>query len=121
MDFLIVLAVGMDATRNESIYTRPANPKIDFFFGNYDWRDSWKVEKEKTPGLSFRHFLAQRYASQMESLGYLNVPLHKMKEIRSNEKNLPLYHLAFFSRNKLGYRFWDQVLKYGTDQQMLEF
>jgi hypothetical protein len=42
-----------------------------------------------------------------------------MKEIRSNEKNLPLYHLAFFSKHPRGYQFWDQVLKYGTDQLSL--
>ena len=121
IDFLIVLAVGMDATRNEAIYTRPDNPQIDSFLGDNMWREKWKIESSKIHGLSFRHFLAQEYAFRMESLGYLKKPLHKMKEIRSSEKNLPLYHLAFFSRNPKGYRFWDQVLKYGTDQQKFTF
>lgn len=39
--------------------------------------------------------------------------------VRSNEKNLPLYHLAFFSKHPRGYEFWNQVLKYGTDQLSL--
>jgi three-Cys-motif partner protein len=121
IDFLVVLAVGMDATRNEANYTRPENPRVDRFLGSYDWRERWRSEREKTQGLSFRHFLAQEYASRMESLEYIRVPLHKMKVVRSVDKNLPLYHLALFSRNKLGYRYWDQVLKYGVDEQMLPF
>ena len=39
-----------------------------------------------------------------------------MKLVRSDEKNLPLYYLALFSRHKRAYEFWEQVLKYGTDQ-----
>ena len=36
--------------------------------------------------------------------------------MRSDEKNLPLYCLALFSRNLTAYKFWDDVLKYSTDQ-----
>ena len=39
-----------------------------------------------------------------------------MKLVRSDEKNLPLYYLAPFSRNQLAYKFWESALKYGTDQ-----
>ncbi len=53
----------------------------------------------------------------MRSLGYLDVETHRMKLVRSDEKNLPLYYLALFSRNQTAYQFWDEVLKYGTDQQ----
>ena len=42
-----------------------------------------------------------------------------MKEVRSDDKNLPLYHLALFSRSPRAYDFWDQVLKYSTDQTSL--
>jgi len=117
MDFLIILAVGMDATRNEQFYTRPNNKRVDSFLGISDWRTRW--QKASVKGIAFRHFLCQEYANQMETLGYKKVPLSKMKEVRSNEKNLPLYHLAFFSKHDLGYEFWDQVLKYSTDQQLL--
>ena len=57
----------------------------------------------------------------MQSLGHLPVPFYKMKEVRSDEKNLPLYHLAFFSKHELGYKYWDEVLQYGTDQLNLGF
>jgi hypothetical protein len=39
-----------------------------------------------------------------------------MKKVRSDDKNLPLYHLALFSRKQVAYQYWDDVLKYSTDQ-----
>lgn len=117
MDFLIVLAVGMDATRNKAVYTDPKNHQIQRFLDVDDWRARWNVAR--TRKILFRHFLAREYASQMQTLSYLTVPLEKMKEVRSDDKNLPLYHLAFFSRHELGYTFWEQVLKYSSDQQSL--
>jgi hypothetical protein len=69
--------------------------------------------------MDFRVFLAQEFANRMAALGYLPIGLDKMKEIRSNEKNLPLYHLAFFSKHPRGYDFWGKVLTYGTDQLSL--
>jgi hypothetical protein len=42
-----------------------------------------------------------------------------MREVRSAEKNLQLYHLALFSRSEKAFEFWDDVLKYSTDQKGL--
>lgn len=64
-------------------------------------------------------FLAEEFSSSMEGLGYLKQPLHRMKLIRSDNKNLPLYYLALFSKSQTAYKFWDDVLKYGTDQTSL--
>lgn len=61
-------------------------------------------------------FLAEEFAASMEALGYLPTPIHKMKRVRSDEKNLPLYYIAMFSGHPLAHSFWDDVLKYGTDQ-----
>jgi hypothetical protein len=55
----------------------------------------------------------------METLGYLSTPIHRMKLIRSDERNLPLYYIALFSRDKLAYKLWDQARKYSTDQRRL--
>ena len=52
----------------------------------------------------------------MQSLEYLEQPLDQMKMVKSDEKNLPLYYLALFSRHATAYKFWGDVLKYGTDQ-----
>jgi hypothetical protein len=52
----------------------------------------------------------------MTTLGYIPPPFYMMKEVRSDEQNLPLYHLALFSRHPRGYEFWTEVLKYSDDQ-----
>ncbi len=119
MDFLVLLALHMDANRNIDHYTSPANAKLDEFLGNTLWRKHWQEEKSKRT--HFARFLANEYSQAMQSLGYLPVPFYKMKEVRSDEKNLPLYHLAFFSKHELGYKYWDEVLQYGTDQINLGF
>jgi hypothetical protein len=86
---------------------------------NTEWRERWKTAG--TPRSDFRQFLAAEFSKSMESLGYLPTPLHRMKLVRSDERNLPLYYLALFSRHQRAHEFWDDVLKYGTDQGSFEF
>jgi len=117
MDFLILLALAMDAHRFQRLYTASGNLKIDHFLGDPTWREKWR--QSRAEGVDFRRFLATRFALQMKHLGYLDTGLEKMMEVRSEEYNLPLYHLAFFSRHERGYQFWDQVLRYGIDQLSL--
>jgi hypothetical protein len=69
--------------------------------------------------MSFRRFLAERFARQMTTLNYLQAGLETMLEVRSDEQNLPLYHLAFFSKHPRGYQFWKEACKYDTDQLTL--
>jgi three-Cys-motif partner protein len=120
VDFLTLLALWMDANRNLQHYVDPANQKIDEFLGLTSWRERW-TEQLLSRGLSFPQFLAEEYASQMQSLGYLPQAFHHMKQIRSDLNNLPLYHLALFSRHTLAYEYWEQVLKYSTPQSRFDF
>jgi len=114
IDFVVLLAVGMDANRNYDHYVEGHSTKIDEALGNKEWRDRWKAVGVRRR--DFRQFLALEFSMSMESLGYLKQPLNRMKLVRSDEKNLPLYYLALFSRHQTAYQFWDDVLKYGTDQ-----
>lgn len=116
VDFLVLLALQMDASRNMSNYLNPSNRKLDEFLGRDDWRERW-ARQSSTKG--FPQFLAEEYAGQMQTLGYLPVPFHRMKQVRSDLRNLPLYRLALFSRHDLGYQYWDEVLKYSTSQASL--
>lgn len=116
VDFLVLLAIGMDANRNYEHYVTGESTKIDDALGNTDWRARWDQITHRD---EFRSFLAREFSLSMESLGYL--PQREMKLVRSDEKNLPLYYLALFSRNDVAYQFWNQVLKYGTDQQSFEW
>ncbi len=117
LDFLFLLAVQMDANRNLDHYLDQDNHRIDEFLDLPDWRERWKIAEGQ--GTSFPRYLAEEYSGQMEKLRYLPVPWHKMKQVRSDEKNLPLYRLALFSRHPLAYQFWDEVLRYSSDQRAL--
>jgi len=113
MDFLCLLALYMDANRNYSQYVSEDSPRVSEFLGTENWRDAWfKAQSQSIP---FPRFLAQQFAQQMGTLDYIQPPFYSMKEVRSDEKNLPLYHLALFSRHERAYEFWDGVLKYSTD------
>lgn len=117
IDFLVLLAVYMDANRNYELYVSEDATKVDEFLGSQNWRERWNLARWN--GILFPQFLATEFASSMESLGYLPTPLHRMKRMKSDDKNLPLYYLALFSRSDRGHKLWDQVLKYGTDQKTL--
>jgi three-Cys-motif partner protein len=111
-DFLVLLALYMDANRNYSLYVDEKSTKLDDFLGDQAWRSSWaKAQELRMP---FPRFVADEYARRMCDMGFLPSP--QMKEVRSNERNLPLYHLAIFSRHPRAYEFWREVLKYSTDQ-----
>jgi hypothetical protein len=116
IDFVVLLAIGMDANRNYDHYVDGNSPKIDEALGNTEWRERWKTAGRRS---DFRRFLAQEFSMSMQSLDYLEQPLDRMKLVKSTEKNLSLYYIALFSRHKTAYKFWDDVLKYGTDQQSL--
>jgi three-Cys-motif partner protein len=119
LDFICLLALHMDAKRNYSRYLSTDSKKIDEFLGADSWRSAWITEQYKP--VQFPRFLAEQFSNRMQTLGYIPPPFYKMKEVRSNEKNLPLYHLALFSRSQRAYDFWDEVLKYSTDQTFLDF
>jgi len=117
VDFLVLLALHMDANRNERIYTGK-HPRLDDFLGQSEWRSRWA---NRTTNIAFPRFLAEEYSQQMAALKYLPMPFDLMKPIRSDVKNLPLYHLALFSRSPLALEYWKQVLKYSTAQGSLSF
>lgn len=114
VDFLITLALGMDANRNYEHYVKENASKVDDFLGSSTWRQRWAAAQ--WDAVKFTRFLADEFSKSMASLGYIPPPFYTMKEVRSREKNLPLYRLALFSRHERAYKFWDQVLKYSTDQ-----
>jgi len=117
IDFVVILAVGMDANRNYDHYVDGNSTKIDEALGNIGWRDRWRAAGARRK--DFRQFLASEFSLSMESLKYIKQPLDRMKLVRSVEKNLPLYYVALFSRHETAYKFWGDVLKYSTDQTSL--
>ena len=117
MDFLILLML-MDPLRNEAQYVGDNDERINRFLGDSDWRNTW-MEAQKR-GQTIRRFLAEQFATRMIAMGYRDEARKTTVEVRSNEKNLPLYHLSFFSKSKTAYKFWKEVRKYATDQTSLD-
>ena len=119
VDFLILVPTEMDANRNERRYSQPENKTLDEFFGDANWRIEWdKARHAREP---FWGFVLKHFASRMEALKYLDQAAEQAELIRSVQKNLPLYRLAFFSRSHLGARFWKDVRKYATPQTAFDF
>jgi len=114
IDFVVLLAIGMDANRNYDHYVDGNSKKIDDALGNIEWRKRWRAEGARRR--DFRRFLTTEFSMSMKSLGYLDQPLDRMRLVRSDEKNLPLYYLALFSRHPTALKFWDDVLNYSDDQ-----
>ncbi len=113
MDFLILLALHMDANRNYKYYINEENTKIDKFINSTHWRKEVLESNE-----SFVHFLADQYKANMSSLGYKVTDT--FQQVRSDAKNLPLYYLAFFSKHDLGNKFWKIVQQHSNAQRKLD-
>lgn len=114
IDFLILLALHVDANRNLERYAQEESEVIDLFLGDPGWRKRWSAAK--SGGEKLVPFLAEEYSKRMESIGYFPMPLDQMVKIRTYEKRLPLYYLAFFSKHPTGVKFWQEVLKYSDPQ-----
>jgi len=108
MDFLILQALHMDANRNFDTYLNEENTKIAEYLGITNWRELFEQD-----GVIYRKdfvkFLAEQYQEQMSKLGYQKAK--HMHQIRSNEKNLPLYYLSFYSKHPTGEKFFKEVQK----------
>lgn len=118
MDFLVLLS-WMDANRNEFRYVEYENDRIDNFLGDEGWRDRWlKLKKVK---YDFRKYLAEEFVRKMMTLGYPETAMNTLFPIRSSDKKLFLYHLAFFSKSVRGYDFWNKARLGGPKQTSLNF
>lgn len=119
VDFLVLLALGMDANRNfYSEYIKNNSDRIDNFLGLNDWRNRW--EQAYARGESEIRFLAEEYNNQMISLGYLQKPIENFIPIIYDEKNILLYYLAFFSKHSTGFKFWKNVHERNIDPSFFD-
>ncbi len=115
VDFLVLIPSCMDINRNKDNYCRASDPSLDRFLGTTSWRGKWK--NKETPYSSFGLFIADEFGKQMLELGFIYKNTADMERVRMGyDQNLPLYHLAFFSRNKLGVKFWRETIRRTNDQ-----
>lgn len=118
MDFLVLIACGMDAQRNEKVYLSKGNTIVECFLGNPSWREDWSEAECK--GVSFSDYLVEAFSREMVKLNYKPVDLTDTVLIRQ-PNNAPLYRLAFYSRSNTGTEFWKQARKYSDRQRKIDF
>jgi len=108
VDFLILQALHMDANRNFETYLKSENTRISDYLGITNWRELFEFSYN-TRRKYFIKFLADQYQEQMCKLNYERG--NNMHQIRSNEKNLPLYYLSFYSKDPRGIDFFKKIKK----------
>ena len=106
----------MDANRNIETYLKDKNTKIADYLGKSNWREL--LEENSYYKNNFVKFLADQYQEQMYQIGYQKSK--HMHHIRSNQKNLPLYYLAFYSKNPRGIDFFKKIQGYVKPQLKLD-
>jgi three-Cys-motif partner protein len=120
IDFLVLIPTNMDARRNESIYVEPDEIIVDTFLGDQNWRIEW-AEKKLSPNSDFGLFVLDYFGRKMRNLKYIYNGPEDTKPIYLKSKNLPLYHLAYFSRDKIGSEFWNDTKEYTNPQMGFNF
>ncbi len=118
MDFLILQAYYMDANRNYDNYRNEDSFKISEYLGNNDWRDLFDKNHLRYKG-DFVKFLAYEYQEKMYQLGYQKEL--RMHQIKLPRTNVPLYYLAFYSKNPRGIDFFKKVETRVSSQTSLVF
>lgn len=117
VDFLILLALQMDANRNFIYYSEADNKKVDLFIGKDNWREPFKnMEVSRNDFISY---LAKVYDENMHRLGYKVKNEGLKPKVDAEQYNLALYYLAFYSKHELGNKFFKEIQKYHIPQQQL--
>lgn len=117
IDFLILLALMMNAKRNLHNFIQEHSITIDLFIKRTDWRNKFKsgeMRKEE-----FIKFLAYTYDDNMLKLGYKVRSEGLKPKVDASEYRLALYYLAFYSKHPLGNEFFTAIQKYHDTQQKL--
>jgi hypothetical protein len=102
----------MDAHRNEGAYMASGNTTVEEFLGDPDWR----AKRAASTG-DFGAFIVDQFGQAMKRLGFIYDGPSEEVPIYLPGKNFKLYHLAFYSKNELGMKFWRTARK-GSDDQL---
>lgn len=114
IDFLVLIASGMDANRNRDLYLKSDSDAVANFLGTERWRSAWANARS-----SFGEFVADQFGLAMQRIGYVYEGLASLQQVRSTEKNLALYHLGVFSKHPLGAELWQKCRQSTKAQRSL--
>jgi three-Cys-motif partner protein len=113
VDFLVLIPSHFDAHRNLGVYLEPSHRSVERFLGDTDWRTAW----HQAGARGFGSFLVDRFGQSMKRLGYLYDGPGEEVPIRN--RGTLYYYLAFFSRHKLGRKFWREARRSSDSQRTL--
>ena len=117
VDFLVLIPTYMDIHRNLESYMRPDCPTLDRYLGSNEWRAKWADPARRKS--DFGLFVANEFGLQMKRLGFVYEGIKDLELVRmGSDNNIPLYHLAFFSKSKLGLRFWRETRKNTSEPRL---
>jgi three-Cys-motif partner protein len=112
VDFLVLIPSYMDAHRNEGAYLALGNSTVEKFLGDPDWRAKWE-----STATEFGAFIVDQFGLAMKRLGFIYDGPGEEVPVYLPVKNVKLYHLAFYSKNELGMKYWRTARK-GSDDQL---
>jgi three-Cys-motif partner protein len=110
-DFLVLIPSHMDANREQTTYLDPKSTSISDFVGRPHWRDDHRGYRRQ-----FGTFVVDQFGQSMKDLGFIYEGPGAEVLVKLPKKNVKLYYLAFFSKSKLGMKFWNEAQKYSDDQ-----
>lgn len=111
IDLLIHISVN-DLQRNLDNYLAEKSTTLDDFAPG--WRDAISAPVNSP---AIRHEIVRYWAQLVEDRTGLSVA--ERFELIKGPQNIPLYWLAFASRNPRGHEFWDKIRSTGPQRELL--
>ena len=113
IDILYLFPGGIGVTRNLSAFARGAGRQLDALWGGSGWRDLRKVRIASGKGLSNEELRSRdepfllSFRQRLATLGFRYSD--EGEPYFTNEKNVKMYHLLYFSKDPAGLTLWRNV------------
>lgn len=115
VDFLILLATGVDVRRNWRTYLADThNSRIAELIDCPNWREEFKLSGERHPV----RFVVKKFDEAMARLGFLLPRADDHHAVKTGA--VLLYHLSFYTKHPLGQRIWKAVRESASPQTSLD-
>lgn len=115
IDVLFLFPSGIGITRNLRTFAKQPKSPMDDLWGGKEWRDLPPAKLAAGKRLAAEELLSLdrpwvlRFRSKMASIGFQYQD--EADPYFTNEKNVPMYHLLFFSKDPAGLTIWRGVKK----------
>ena len=116
MDFLILLMLGRDVRTNFKRYFEDeSDTRVANLIDDPEWRSEWAASGR--PSRHLIRFVLKKFDAAMTRIGYQSARPDEAHPIRLIDRNVFLYSLVLYSKDRLGQRFWEAT-RSGLDPQL---